>query len=198
MGLQKLFAKEAIKSLYKRCDPETQKAIQLDAIHKKEKSFSMELLIERIQSFPQFRNVFLWRIHNDTSKYRLKRLYEKVFKMVYPVQDTVEIYVRSGEIGPNLWLPHRYCVINAEKIGENVSVLQGVTIGADSKNRRPTIGDNVVIYPNSVIVGNIKIGSNSYIGANCFVDYDVPDNSTVRTAKSVCTAHDNTKLEQEF
>lgn len=43
----------------------------------------------------------------------------------------------------------------------------------------PTIGDNVIIFPNSVVVGRITIGSNVIIGAGSVVINDVPDNCVV-------------------
>ena len=57
-----------------------------------------------------------------------------------------------------------------------------MTIGKSfggSKYGYPTIGDNVIIYPNSVIVGNISIGSNVIIGAGSVVVSSVPDNCVI-------------------
>ena len=74
-------------------------------------------------------------------------------------------------------------IINPKaKIGKNVSLSQGVTIGADVRGERtgcPEIGDEVFIGANAVLVGKIKIGSNVVIAPNSFVDVDVPDNSVV-------------------
>lgn len=42
-----------------------------------------------------------------------------------------------------------------------------------------TIGDNVSIYPNSVVIGNITIGNNVTVGAGSVVIKDVPDNAVV-------------------
>lgn len=68
------------------------------------------------------------------------------------------------------------------KMGMNCEIYQNVTIGtketADFKNGKyPEIGNNVIIYPNSLIIGNIKIGDNSIIGAGSVVLSDVPPNS---------------------
>lgn len=49
----------------------------------------------------------------------------------------------------------------------------GVKIGV------PTIGNDVWIDPNAVIVGGINIGDNVLIAANSFVNFDVPSNSIV-------------------
>lgn len=72
-------------------------------------------------------------------------------------------------------------------IGEGVSlgydcrIFQNVTIGVKSikENIYPTIGDNVIISANAVIIGNIHIGNNVTIGAGSVVLADVPDNAIV-------------------
>jgi serine O-acetyltransferase len=179
----------AFWKLYSKCSDVTKNAIQKDTIHKSEKKFTKDLLKSRLEDFPQFRNIYVWRVEHDTTTYATKKLWLKFLNKAYPQQSTVEIYVRSSEIGENFWLPHRYCVINAEKIGKNVSILQGVTIGDDHKGQRPVIGDNVVIYPNAVVAGGISIGSNVYIGAGSFVNFDVPDGSTVRATKASYTIY---------
>ena len=67
-------------------------------------------------------------------------------------------------------------------IGKNVNVATGVTIGQENRGKRagaPTIGNNVWIGTNSVIVGNIKIGNDVLIAPLTFVNFDVPDHSIV-------------------
>ena len=70
-------------------------------------------------------------------------------------------------------------------IGNNVKLYQGVTLGArsfvtdDSNNpvkgipRHPIIGNDVVIYSNSTILGRITIGDGAVIGGNLWVTRDV-------------------------
>lgn len=69
------------------------------------------------------------------------------------------------------------------KIGKNCTIYQNVTVGAGKKNASgctiPTIGNNVTIYANSVVIGGIKIGNNTIIGANSLVIHNVPANSIV-------------------
>lgn len=68
--------------------------------------------------------------------------------------------------------------VNAESIGDNFTVKNSVTIG-NSTTGRPTIGDNVEINSNSVVVGGITIGNNVVIGTGSVVTKSVPDNCVV-------------------
>lgn len=64
-------------------------------------------------------------------------------------------------------------------IGKNVTIYHQVTIGAKEDKYAPIIGDNVIIYPKSILIGNIHIGNNAIIGAGSVVVSDVPDNCIV-------------------
>lgn len=65
------------------------------------------------------------------------------------------------------------------KIGDNCTIFPGVTIGQDKHGLAPTIGHDVWIGTNSIIVGGIHIGSNVLIAPGSFVNFDVPDNCLV-------------------
>ena len=82
--------------------------------------------------------------------------------------------------------PHGVGIVIGEgvKIGKNVTIYQNVTLGTKNGGY-PEIGDNVVIYPSSIIVGGIKIGKNSIIGAGSFIDCDIPKNSIVKSKNSL-------------
>lgn len=70
-------------------------------------------------------------------------------------------------------------------IGDRVKIYQGVTLGArsfvtdDSNNpvkgipRHPIIGNDVVIYANSTILGRVSVGDGAVIGGNLWVTRDV-------------------------
>lgn len=66
-------------------------------------------------------------------------------------------------------------------IGENFNIAPGAHVSyADGKRKGvPTIGNNVILNINSVIVGGVHIGNNVLIAPNTFVNFDVPDNSIV-------------------
>ena len=51
--------------------------------------------------------------------------------------------------------------------------------GKEQGKRHPTIGHNVVVSSNAIVLGSITIGNNVKIGAGSVVLADVPDNCTV-------------------
>ena len=96
----------------------------------------------------------------------------------------------GATIGEYFTIDHGTGVVIGEtcKIGRNVKLYQGVTLGAksfplDEKGnpikgipRHPIIGDNVVIYANATVLGRITIGSGCVVGANVRVTRDMkPD-----------------------
>lgn len=86
--------------------------------------------------------------------------------------------IRAGmQIGEGMWIAHPYStILNAESIGKNFRCIHCTTLGA-GKNGIPTLGDNVSLGANVVIVGGVKIGNNVTIGAGSVVVKDIPDNS---------------------
>jgi serine acetyltransferase len=81
-------------------------------------------------------------------------------------------------------MAHPYCIVvnPAVQLGKNVTLFQGVTIGGKRTGRRagvPTIGDDVVIYANAVVVGAITIGAGAQVGPGAVVYEDVPPGCTV-------------------
>jgi serine O-acetyltransferase len=90
------------------------------------------------------------------------------------------------EIGPGIFFPHPSgTVVGAWRIGSNVTILQGVTLGAQRMDLRfdfrlrPEVGDNVVLGAGSKILGGIHVGDNVTVGANSVVVDSVEAGSTV-------------------
>jgi serine O-acetyltransferase len=93
----------------------------------------------------------------------------------------IEIAMRC-EIGDGLYFAHTIgTVIGARQIGRNALIYNEVTLGAKEMNigydanKRPVIGDNVVIGSGAKVLGGISIGNNVIIGANAVVTHSVPD-----------------------
>lgn len=87
-------------------------------------------------------------------------------------------------IGVGIMIDHGHSVVIGETavIGDNVSILQGVTLGGTGKetgDRHPKIGDSVLIGAGAKVLGNISIGHCSRIAAGSVVLKDVPENTTV-------------------
>ena len=109
----------------------------------------------------------------------------KVFRLVrhaMAVNRCAEISFQN--IGAGFHLSHGNAIILTAKarIGENCSLRNGITIGAEMRGKRkgaPTIGNKVWIGPNATIVGKINVGNDVLIGANSYVNFDVPDHSIV-------------------
>lgn len=90
----------------------------------------------------------------------------------------------NTKIGKGLYLGHPYNItINSEAvIGDNCNIHKGVTIGQENRGKRkgtPTIGNCVWIGINATVVGKITIGDNVLIAPNSYVNCDVPSNSIV-------------------
>jgi serine O-acetyltransferase len=90
------------------------------------------------------------------------------------------------EIGPGVFFPHTSgIVIGARRLGSNVTVFQGVTLGSKELDMgfepalRPEVGDNVVLGSGCKVLGGIRIGDNVTVGANSVVLNSVEPNGTV-------------------
>ncbi len=121
--------------------------------------------------YPEYRSLFYYRIG----------WISRILSPLCPPLPT--LYIVTRDIGPGLFIGHGFStIISAEKIGQNCSIYQQVTIG--NKGHRadvadPKIGDNVTIWPGAKVIGDVRIGDNSVVGANAVVVKDVPENCTV-------------------
>ena len=127
------------------------------------------------------------------------RLAHKLYKLAIPIiprilteyaHEITGIDIHPGaEIGSHFFIDHGTGVVIGEttKIGKNVKIYQGVTLGALSVDksmvktkRHPTIEDDVILYSQAVILGgSTVIGKNSIIGGNSWITQSVPPNSVV-------------------
>lgn len=128
---------------------------------------------------------FLYRKKFYDTKSRLKRMYYK-YKVMKIEKNNAYIGLFSNEENHDIFknppkLLHGISgifITAKARIGENVTIMQGVTIGK-SNDKAPVIGDNVFIGANACVLGDIKVGNNVRIGAGAVVVKDVPDNTTV-------------------
>jgi serine O-acetyltransferase len=129
------------------------------------------------------RYMFLYRMCNRFNKKNPLGIIVRVWIKLLSNKKNIEI-PHATSIQGGLYFGHfKNITINQNvKIGRNCNIMQGVTIGNESRGQRkgtPKIGDRVLIGPNSVITGNIIIGDDVLIGPLTFINFDVPSNSVV-------------------
>jgi serine O-acetyltransferase len=133
------------------------------------------MLPRLLYAFPEFRGVYYHRLRLGNATGALAgRLAARWWKPV-PGLD-----LGRTPIGPGLFISHgQATVLSAERIGSNLQVHQGVTVGWDYRgDRRPIIGDDVFIGAGAKILGAITVGDGARIGANAVVVCDVPAGAT--------------------
>lgn len=90
----------------------------------------------------------------------------------------------AAKMGSGILLDHATGLVIGETavVGDNVSILQSVTLGGTGKDegdRHPKIGNGVLISAGAKILGNIKVGDGAKVGAGSVVLNDVPAHTTV-------------------
>jgi len=90
----------------------------------------------------------------------------------------------AARIGHGVMFDHATGIVVGETafIGNNVSIMQGVTLGGTGKevgDRHPKIRDGVLISVGAIILGNIEIGEGAQIAAGSVVLEAVPAHALV-------------------
>ena len=148
---------------------------------------------EIIFSYPGFYAIYVYRIAHELYLEKVPFIPRIMSEFAH---GKTGIDINPGAtIGEYFFIDHGTGVVIGEttKIGNNVKIYQGVTVGALSTRmgqqladvkRHPTIEDNVTIYSNSTVLGGeTVIGENTIIGGNTFITESIPANTKV-SAKS--------------
>lgn len=119
-----------------------------------------------------YRNLFYYRVPSA-----------RFLRILLPQYDLFQISSKEGIGGAAFVLNHPYAtIINARKIGSNFTCCQCTTIGNKKHGFNelvPTIGNNVSLGANVLIIGDVTIGDNVIVGAGSVVVKDVPSNVVV-------------------
>jgi serine O-acetyltransferase len=101
----------------------------------------------------------------------------------------------GAEIGGGLRLTHTSGIVigMGARIGSNVSILHGVTIGGSGRtffqpgyeDGFPTIGDDTEIWAGATVLGPIVVGRGCHIGANAVLAHDLPDGAAYTPGRRV-------------
>jgi len=146
-----------------------------------------ESIDEVILAYPGFMAIAIYRLAHEINKFGVPIVPRILTEHAHEITG-IDIHP-GAEIDSPFFIDHGTGIVIGEttKIGKNVKIYQGVTLGALSVDkslanvkRHPTIQDDVIIYSQAVILGGeTVIGQGSIIGGNAWVTQSVPSNSIV-------------------
>jgi serine O-acetyltransferase len=101
----------------------------------------------------------------------------------------------GAEIGGGLRLTHTSGIVigSGAKVGSNVTILHGVTLGGSARgwfdgvfaDGYPTVGDGTEIMAGAAVLGPITVGRGCFIGANAVLARDLPDGEAYTPGREV-------------
>ena len=152
--------------------------------------------------------IFSYPVVNAMTHYRIAHVLHRMEVPILPRIITEQAHSKTGidihpgaTIGEFFAIDHGTGVVIGEtcRIGNHVTLCQGVTLGAKSFKydengnilnvpRHPIIEDHVTVYSNASILGHITIGHHSVIGGNIWVTNNVPPYSRIQQSKAIDVA----------
>jgi serine O-acetyltransferase len=146
---------------------------------------------------PGFHCVFNYRIANLFYKLKLSPI-SKVIWYMNRLFYSVDIDYRANLAGGFVVIHGIGLVVGAFVTTKGkTTVYQGVTLGGNSGKtqlfdgqliRQPFIGENVIIFSNSTLLGPIIIGDNVTIGASSVILKNIESNTTVYNKNNLIMA----------
>lgn len=118
---------------------------------------------------------WLWGQGRDTLAYYLQSRMSELY--------SVDIHP-AAPFGSGVFIDHATGIVVGEtaRVGNDVSMLHGVTLGGTGKvfaDRHPKIGNGVLLGAGAKVLGNITIGDEARIGSGSVVLADVPPRCSV-------------------
>ncbi|HWA62403.1 MAG TPA: serine O-acetyltransferase [Caulobacteraceae bacterium] len=117
---------------------------------------------------------WLWTEGRDAMAFYLQSRVSELFQLdIHP----------AAEIGRGAFFDHGTGIVIGEtaKVGDDVSMLHGVTLGgtgAERGDRHPKIGRGVLLGAGAKVLGNIRIGDYAKVASGSVVLKDVPAHCT--------------------
>ena len=149
-------------------------------------AYSME---EVLLSYPSMFAIFIYRIAHELYARKVAMIPRMMSEYAHS-QTGIDINP-GATIGEYFFIDHGTGVVVGETsiIGDNVKLYQGATLGALSPagmptnpgvRRHPKVGNNVVLYANSTLLGGAtEIGDNVIVGGNAFLTSSVEPDTIV-------------------
>lgn len=146
---------------------------------------------EIVFSYPGIQAIWIYRVAHRLWELNVPMLPRIMTEYAHSITG-IDIHP-GAEIGEAFVIDHGTGVVIGEttKIGRNVRIYQGVTLGALSlprdagdrfrgKKRHPTVEDDVIIYAGATILGGeTVIGARSIIGGSVWLTESVPPDTVV-------------------
>jgi serine O-acetyltransferase len=163
-------------------DPSLADVMRVDAVAVLDRDPACERLIEPILYFKGFAAIQAHRVAHSLWT-RGRRDFALMLQSRTSAALQVDIHP-AVPIGRGIFMDHATGVVIGQtaRIGDDVSLLQGVTLGGTGKHggdRHPKIGSGVLVGAGAKILGNFEIGHCSRVAAGSVVLSAVPPNTTV-------------------
>ncbi|MFT3681576.1 MAG: serine acetyltransferase [Ferruginibacter sp.] len=170
---------ESLETIYNNLRQDANKIYEFDP--------AASSINEVIVSYPGFYAITVYRIAHQLVKLNIPVLPRILSEFAH--RNTGTDIHPAAVIGVPFMIDHSTGIVigGTAVVGNNVSIYQGVTLGAlqvakelAEVKRHPTIEDNVIIYARTTILGGkTVIGSNSVIGGSVFLTKSVEPYSQV-------------------
>ncbi len=147
-----------------------------------EKDPAAKNIFEIFLAYPGFHAILMHRLAHSLWKRKIPVI-PRVISHFSRFITGIEIHP-GATIGKRFFIDHGMGVVIGEttNIGDDCLLYQGVTLGGtgtEKGKRHPSLGHNVVIGAEAVVLGAITLGDNVKVGAGSVVVKDVPPDSTV-------------------
>ena len=164
------------------CDPCIRQALRCDLLAIEERDSACNTLSVPFLYFKGFHALQTHRVAHwlwKQGRHSLALFFQNRMSGVFGV----DIHP-AAQLGYGIMLDHATGLVIGETtvVGNNVSILQSVTLGGTGKeagDRHPKIGDGVLISAGAKILGNICVGEGAKVGAGSVVIQPVPPHTTV-------------------
>lgn len=166
----------------------------VDAVLRKDPAASGPL--EIIASYPSIRAILYYRVARVLFNLKVPVLPRMITELAHSATG-IDIHPGAA-IGRNFAIDHGTGVVIGETcvIGNNVTLYQGVTLGAKAFTydddgmpmavpRHPILEDNVTVYSNSSILGRITVGHDTVIGGNVWLTHSVAPYSKITQSTAI-------------
>jgi serine O-acetyltransferase len=185
---------EAMRAFLARL-PEVRRLVATDVDAAYEGDPALKIKDEAIFSYPGVLAVTNQRIAHELYALNVPLIPRMITEHAHALTG-IDIHP-GATIGERFFIDHGTGVVIGEtaKIGNRVTLYQGVTLGAksfpkDEKgnpikgiDRHPIVEDDVVVYAGATILGRNVIGRGSSIGGNVWLTHGVPPGSRVTQAE---------------